>query len=249
MTLHEEVTKKRKEYFATATTKEKLAYLVQYYGLRTLLICIAVIFIGSWIYHLITDPDVILNGTFVNYTLADTTVNQEELANDFLASENIDPSEYVAEIQTNITIIQSEESYGQGMDQALYTQIASGVLDYAVGGLDVLGNYAYGYNFADLTTILSKEQIELFEPYFLYIDLAVLEERQEKMEDIPFPDFKKPDDMKQPIPVLLDISHFPIIQEIYGEDCSDICYGIIKKGEHQENAIKFLEYLSEKTMK
>ena len=244
MTLREEVTKKRQEYFATATPKEKFAYLVQYYGVRTLLIGIAVFFIGSWIYHLITDPERILSGTFINYNLYDTTVDKEELANEFLASQNIDPTEYVAEIQTNITIIQSEEYNGYQMDQALYTQLASGVLDFAVGEISALSNYAYGYHFVDLTTILSKEQIEVFKPYFFYIDLAVLEERQEKHEEIPLPDMRNPEAMKQPIPVLIDISNCPIIQEIYGENSSDICYGIIRKGEHQENAIKFLEYLS-----
>ena len=245
MTLREEVTKKRQEYFETATTKEKIAYLIQYYGIRTILICIAALFIGSWIYHLITDPERILSGTFVNYNLYDTTLNIDELEKDFLSAQKIDESEYMADFLTNITIVQSEEATGQQNDQTLYTQIASGVLDFAVADIEVLKNYAYGYHFADLTTILSKEQIEYFEPYFLYVDIAVMEERQEKHEEIPLPDMRNPEAMENPLPVLLDISNCPIIQEIYGENSSDICYGIIRKGEHQDNAIKFLEYLSD----
>lgn len=245
MTLREEVTKKRQEYFATATTKEKIAYLVQYYGIRTLLIGIAVFFIGSWIYHLITDPERILSGTFVNYNLYDTTLNVDELEKDFLSAQKIDESEYMADFLTNITIVQSEETAEPQSVQTLYTQIASGVLDFAVADIEILKNYAYGYHFADLTTILSEEQIEIFKPYFLYVDIAVMEERQEKHEDIPLPDMRNPEAMENPIPVLLDISNCPIIQEIYGENSSDICYGIIRKGEHQDNAIKFLEYLSD----
>lgn len=245
MTLREEVTKKRQEYFATATTKEKIAYFVQYYGIRTLLIGIAVFFIGSWIYHLITDPERILTGTFVNYTLYDTTLSADELEKDFLSAQKIDESNYMAEFLTNITMVQSEETNTYQIDQALYTQLASGVLDFAVAEAELLKNYAYGYHFFDLTTILSKKQIKYFEPYFLYVDIAAMEERQEKHEDIPLPDMRNPEAMKNPIPVLIDISNSPIIQEIYGEHSSDICYGILRKGEQKDNAVKFLEYLSD----
>ena len=249
MTLHEEITQKRQEYFATATPKQKLSYLLQYYGLRTLLICAAVIFIVSWICHLATAPERILTGTFVNYNLYNTTLNVDELENDFLSAQNIDSTKYIADFQTNITLVQSDEASTYQSNQALYTQIASGMFDFAVGELNFLSNYAYGYHFVDLTTVLSKEQIKVFEPYFLYIDLDVLIERQEKKEELPLPDFRNPDAMKKPIPVLVDISHCPITQEIYTTNSSDICYGIIRKNEHQENAIKFLEYLSEGSFK
>lgn len=244
MTLHEEITKKRQEYFKTATTKQKFAYFVQYYGLSTLLICIAAFFIVSWIYHLIVAPERILCGTFVNYNLCDTTLNINELESDFLTTHNIDESEYIAEFLTNITIIQSEETNAQQSDHALYTQVSSGVLDFAIAEADILKNYAYGYQFVDLTTILSAEQIEIFEPYFLYVDLDVMIEQQEKLEELPLPDMKNPKVMKNPIPVLIDMSDYAIIQEIYGKNSSNICYGIIRKCENPQNAISFLQYLS-----
>lgn len=245
MTLHEEIRKKQKEYFENATTYQKLVYLIRYYGVRTLITCISLFLVVIFIYKQTTEPECILNGTFVNYNVANTSLDKEVLAKNFLTEKNFDTSQYKAEFRTNITIAQSSENADWKIEQNLYAQIASGVLDFAVGELEFLDTYAYGHHFNDLTVILTEKQIELFKPYFLYIDMDVLSKRHETQEDIPFPDFRKPDEMKQPIPVMLDLSNFPIIQEIYGSNCSNICYGIIKKGENQENAIKFLEYLSQ----
>ena len=222
MTLREEIKKKRDAYFETATTKQKLSYLIQYYGIRAVLICTIICFIGSWIYHLITDPEIILNGTFVNYNLYNTTLDVNVLEKDFLSVQNINESEYEADFRTNIVIIESEEANDRPSLQSLDTQIASGVLDFAIADIEILESYAYGYHFVDLTTVLSKEQIDYFKPYFLYVDLDVMAQRQEKHEDIPIPDMRNPEIMKNPIPVLIDISNCPIIQEIYGEKSTDI---------------------------
>ncbi len=247
MALREEIRKKQEEYFATATIWQKISYLIQYYGVRTLLIGAALLFIGSFIYHHLTDPDTVLNGTFVNYDTNRASIKPEELANNFLSTQKIDTNEYTAEFYTNIRMQSAETSANRQIDSSFSTQIGSGVFDFTVCPLDILKTYAYGNYFVDLTTILSKEQIKTYEPYFLYIDMEVLAERHNKLKDIPLPDPQKPEDMGKPIPVMLNVSSSSIIQEIYGEDASNICYAIIPKGEHGENAIKFLEYIFPKS--
>lgn len=243
MALRDEIIRERKQYFAKSTMAEKVAYLFHYYGIQTLLLCIALFFFASFIYHYLTEPKCILNGTFVSFNSNSTSNNASKLAEDFLSSQNLDTSDYKVDFRTNITLYHPGESDEWQIEQALYTQISSGILDFAVGDLDIMNTYAYGYHFADLTTILSKEQIKIFEPYFLYVDLDVLIERSETHTDIPFSDFRQPENMKNPIPMMLDLSTSSLIQEIYGEKSNNICYGIIKKGENQKNAINFLEYL------
>lgn len=121
--------------------------------------------------------------------------------------------------------------------------LSSGVFDFVVADSELLMRYAYGYNFIDLTTVLTEQQLEYYKPYLRYIVIEVLSERLETHTDIPFPDCMKPEDMQQPIPVMVDLSQCKAMQQYYGQHSKNLVFATLRVGEHQENTLNFLDHL------
>lgn len=61
--------------------------------------------------------------------------------------------------------------------KVLTTRVAAGEIDFMVADVAALYDFAYDQYFAELSKILSEEQLKDYEPYLLYYDKAVLDER------------------------------------------------------------------------
>lgn len=249
MTIRDEIRRERQAFFKQATTKEKIKYIQDYYGLRIFIILVVLFFVGLIIYHSCTKPKSILNGSFINMGLYNMNYDANELGNAFLKAEKIDTSDYETAFVSNLTILNSEDPSAYEMHQILFTQMSAGALDFLVGTPDLLLTYAYDEAFTDLSTVLTREQIEQFKPYFLYVEGDLVEERAnpdtnlEELSAMTFPDCRKPEEMKHPIPVMIDLTESEKVQKLYNEKASDLCYAIIYTGENQEYALKFLNYI------
>jgi len=115
---------------------------------------------------------------------------------------------------------------------------------------DNLITYGYVQTLVDLSTILTDEQMKLYEPYFRYVDRAVSDTQDfKKLTATELPDCGKPESMKQPIPVMIDLTQCETITNLYGRDVPNLCIGIVSTGENQENAVKFLDYIMKKQHK
>lgn len=246
MALKDEIKCTRKEYFATATLKQKFEYLIHYYGPTALLIAAILGFILYAVLQTVLQPKIVLNGTFINLYTYDTKNEANELGAKYLKEKGIDTSKYTAKFGSNL-VISSDLAVSQQASQALISQVSAGILDFTVGSSDHLLSYGYEQIFADLTTILSEEQIKKYEPYFLYIDKEILLQKEnatfEELESIEYPDCTKPEDMKNPIPVFISITESDIINDLYGFSDPHRCIGIVFNGKNQENAIEFLDYI------
>ena len=86
------------------------------------------------------------------------------------------------------------------------------MLDFVVCDITSMENLAYSEFFVDLSTVLTKEQLDAYAPYLLYMDMAFLEDLKEIVEsenydvEIEVPDSTKPETMEKPIPVFINIS-------------------------------------------
>lgn len=249
MKLLESINHNRREYFKTATKKEKLKYLADYYGFRTIVCLAAVILATSLIIEACTKPDDILNGTFINLSQYGREMVAEELAADFMKEQKIDTKKYAALFNSSMTL-SSDAMADYEMHQALMVQMAGGKVDFIVSTPDSLIAYAYDEIFVDLTQLLTEEQIAVYEPYFLYVDKDIIRQRNEKkqsLEDLSeyvYPDCRKPEEMKDPMPVLIDFSEVKQIQELYNSKKLNLAFGLVSSGENKENAVKFLDFIT-----
>lgn len=252
MKLYEEINKNRREYFATATKKEKFKYIMDYYGFRTIVALIVLTIIIVTVVKSCTAPDVILNGTFINLSQYGRTHVAAELEERFLKDQKIDASEFTVSFGNSLIFSSTDVETTSASYQALAAQASAGTLDFIVSSPDSVMTYAYEGLFVDLTTVLSKEQIEMYEPYFLYVDKEVAIQKEDmtlssdEIFEENYPDCRKPEEMKKPIPVLIDLSQSKTIKDLYNAKKIDLCYGIVDLGENKDNAIIFLDYIMKK---
>ncbi len=249
MKLYESINKNRREYFATATTAEKFKYLVDYYGFRTIVALVILTISTILIVQACTAPESVLSGTFINISLYARENAVAELENEFMKEQKIDSSKFTADFGSNLTISESDPEMTSASYQVLAAQASGKTLDFIVSSPDFVITYAYEKLFVDLTDVLTPEQIEMYKPYFLYVDGEVIkaneriEQSSDEMFDRTYPDCRKPEEMKDPIPVLIDLSSCKKIKTLYNAKKIDLCFGIVETGPNLENSLKFLDFI------
>ena len=249
MRIREEIRMKRKEYFATATTKEKIKYLIDYYGWLSMGLALILAFIIFGIVEVATAPEPVINGAFINLSQYGENFLTEELGKEFLKELNVDTKKYSANFSDNLIISSADAETTSTTHQVLMVHMSGGMLDFIVASPENLITYAYDDLFVDLTTVLTEEEIEAYKPYFLYVDAAITKERNEgsksleELADYVYPDMTKPEDMKEPIPVFLDLSDNERMKELYNAKKLNISFCIVSTGKNQENTVKFLNFL------
>lgn len=250
MALRDEIKAERKAFLKDATPKQKLAYFWEYYKIPTIIITCIVIFVSNFIYHKITDPEVILNGLFLNTFQTEAEVTVADYEQLFFESQGIDTSEYAANFNDIYNLVGDDSADYESL-QAIWVQIASGTVDFMISPAGYVTDYAYNEFFVDLRTVLSDEQLEMYGEYFLYIDSAVVEEIAILSEDVDnevnveLPDPYKPDEMEDPIPVFIDLAQCEKLEEIYSYTIEKPVFTLLVNANNPELALEFLDYLME----
>ncbi len=252
--------REEREAIKHGTWKQKLEYFWDYYKIHTLVTAAVLIFVVSMIYNHITATEPVLDGIFLNAYSQKDSASTFTLMDDFAKAQKIDLKEYhvdsqqlahisVQEQQENANIDSTAASTANTSLQVIMTKTSAEVLDFIVGNHASMQEFAYGEYFIDLSEILSEEQYKQYEPYFLYIDMAVLERireannSMEKDSSISVPKSTSPEDLEDPIPVLIDLSQCQKLMEAYGYEPKNLAIGVIANSKHQEMALNFVDYL------
>ena len=249
MAIRDEIRRERQAFFATATPKEKILYLIDYYKFHALAAIVILSLLGYGIHHAVTAPEIVLNGLMTNVYTYNQPDHPTALGREFLKSEGIDTSEYDVSIGSNITLFEEDSADNYQGSQAMMVQAASGTLDFITGPAYILISYAYGGMFADLTTMLTEDELKAYEPYFYYMDGAVLkqleaaEDEMNPTSHISIPDSTKPEEMEDPIPVFIDMTKCEKLVTAYATDLKQLCFGVVVSAPHKDMALKFMHYL------
>ena len=234
--------REERERIKKGPLKTKVAYFWHYYKWHIIIPLLIISFIFWCIFSLITKRDTILNGMFLNAHSMNVTTLSAELAADFCKEYKINTEDYEVTLNTSFSLdsnnIESTANYQTA--QVLMAWIGAGTLDFVAGDSDALTVVAYGGYLVDLREVLSEEDFAKYEPYFLYIDEAVL-----YSEDIisEYPDCTKPEEMERPIPVLIDISASEEIAKLY-PGVNPVVLGVALKAPNTGTLSDFLDYLN-----
>lgn len=256
MALRDEI-KREQESLKTKPLKEKIQYIADYYKWQIIGVLVAVVCVCCFIYSGVTAKDELLRGVLLNVKLYNFDASQEDylkISDDFLTQQNLSGEKYKLALNTSITLTGGEDAetqYYQYQNQSvLTTQYAAGALDFITGDLNTIIDLAYVEYVIDLSEILSEEEYAAYEPYFLYIDKAVVDEINQSIENmessfqIDYPDCTNPNAMEEPIPVLIDMSQSEIVQTIYNYPANDtIVFGIFSNVQNEEYTVEFMNYL------
>lgn len=249
MALRDEIRRERQAVAKNGTWKDKWNYFTDYYLVGTIAIIAVIAFGINFIYTTVTKPDVVLNGAIVNtlnFEKKARSVN--ELADDFEEYAKINTEEEEVTFSGNLSLTGDQTSDYQ-TSQAITVPAQAGVMDFVICPLENILDYAYGGLFVDLNTVLTPAQMEALQPYFIYIDKAVVKEREEafdndiEISEIPIPDSKKPDAMKEPVPIFLNISACEKVTNTYAYEVTDLVFGICMNAPNSETICKFVDYI------
>ena len=254
MALRDEIKAARKDLVENGTPKEKIAYFFEYYTLHTVVIAAVLIFAISFIYQQVTKPDIVLNGLLLNVLSFEEGNPVEDMGDGFMEYIDMNTKEYDISLNSSLMINMGDSSQqGQVSDyqasQAMMVQCAAGAVDFISSPLNAILDYGYGDLFVNLENVLSEEDLKKYEPYFLYVDLAVIDKKNEAIEndqnadEIPCPDPTKPEEMEKPIPVFIDVTKCEKMANIYSYSTDTLTVAIAVNAPNPDRMSDFLAYL------
>jgi len=135
--------------------------------------------------------------------------------------------------------------------QAMMVQCAAGAVDFISSPFKAIQNYGYGELFVNLETVLSEEELETYAPYLLYVDLAVVDKKNEAIDndqnadEIPCPDPTKPEEMEKPIPVFIDVTSCEKMKNIYSYSPDTLAIAVAVNAPNPDRISDLLAYLFE----
>ena len=256
MALRDEIKAGRKELMENGSLKDKIAYFFDYYTLHTVVIAAVLIFAISFIYQQVTKPDIVLNGLLLNVLSFEEGDPVEDLRTGFMDYRDIDTKEYDISLNSSLMLNMGNPSQqGQVSDyeasQAMMVQCAAGAVDFISSPFKAIQNYGYGELFVNLETVLSEEELETYAPYLLYVDLAVIDKKNEAIDndqnadEIPCPDPTKPEEMEKPIPVFIDVTSCEKMKNIYNYSPDTLAIAVAVNAPNPDRISDLLAYLFE----
>lgn len=202
------------------------------------------------------DKKVILSGMLLNHDPGASEDMLSEAGAAFLADLQTEADNADVVLLTDWTYVTDDEEKAEDnyyTIQALNTYIQEGLLDFVTGDQQNMVLLAYGDFFADLSTVLSSEQMQRYEPYMRYVDLAILEEaRTMDSEDMlelingkttQFPDCTKPETMEKPIPVFIDISECQRITGYYPEENELLVFSVMQNAPNPDMITRWVDFI------
>ena len=241
--------REEREAIKHADFKTKAKYFWDYYKIHTIVAVSLVIFIVVLIHDIVTTKKDAIFIVPLN-CLVESEEDVSAFGQSYAEYAGIDTGKYEVEIDYNINFEQNAlEELQMSAPQRLMAYTATGALDVIIGGADIFPEQANQGMFGDLRDILSVEQLAKYEPYFYYVDMAVIDASYEITDpdatypDMPDPD--KPEDMEQPIPVGLFVTDCDILTDTFDFNGDYCAIGIMVDAPNVENSLKLLEYIFE----
>lgn len=240
--------KEERQSLKKAPFKKKMEYFWMYY--KWYVVCgIAVILL---VYFTATGilgtKDDVINGVAVDAKANDAML--AELYSSFLTEYGYDEKKEQVYFHCNLHMDDDLGSTMQQTNEYISAQMFGNALDICIMKPQFFGSYAYDCNFLDLSVYLKPEVLELFEGHIYYVDLPIAElyvDRLNNMlptDDIEIPDPTKPELMKDPHPVGIDISAFPAWMEAFGYEEGPVYLGVVKNTKRLHSIEQFLVFLS-----
>ena len=244
--------KNERESVKKGSVTQRAAYFWDYHKWHVFLALIIIAFVANYVYSLATKPETILNGILLNSYSEDFKDPSEDLVNAFLTEQHINSDKYDVYLDTSLHYTAAEPSRIIASNyqtmQVILSRSTIGDLDLITADLDAMIDLAYKDLFWNLTEVLREEQLVQYEPFFCYIDLAVVREldeanaRNEDTSHILFPDYSKPETMKEPVPVLIDVSKSEALRSAYDNAYDTLAIGIVNDT-NIEMSLRFLDFL------
>ena len=222
--------------------KQQLEHIVTYFWLPILLTAAILIATVSYAVHLVTLKEEALNVICVN---AVSNIEADEaFMNEFAQSAGIDLDEYVVYMSTNLSVSMEAPYTSPEAVQAIIAQLIAGSVDVMAADIDTLQPYFYQDFFYDLRDVLTADQQEKYQAYYLHMDLAVMRELLDAVNEEPvYPDPTKLELMEEPVPIALLLPTDTEFAQLCYPNRENVALVLPSNAKQLENGLAFLDYI------
>ena len=241
------------------TKKERLKNFWYYNKLYFIFGALVILFVIVEVSKVTNQQGMAFNVQFFN--VVSNTMTAEGLTDEgdaymteFGQSLGMDLEKNVIETQMYLGFDAFDDSNGEteySIVQNIGAYIENGDLDMFVADASAFQYFAYWEALEDLRNVLPAEDIEKLEPYFYYVDQAVIDEIanyaiDDEEYNQPRPDPKDPSQMQDPVPVgiYLDEANADFYENFQIENGTGVM-GVFQNSKHPELCRAFIDYVLE----
>lgn len=230
--------------------KERFDYFWDYHKGHVIITAIAVILVSSLVTQIINRKETAFFVAMLN--CIDLTDSSGEYAAAFEAHAGINSEKETAIFDTTMHIdMSSMDEITQSSLEKMMIYLAAQEIDMVMGDEKIMENYANNETFMDLREILNTEQIAKYEPYFYYVDQAVIDEKKAQQDAMNYdyvpvyPDPRHPEVMENPIPVGIYLDNAEELKESYYFSGEDPLIAIVLNTLRPELSVQYIDYILE----
>lgn len=236
--------KEEREEIKNRSFKEKMSYFWDYYKWHVIGTAIGIFLVVSLIVTFVNKKETAYYSAFVNMA---ETWDSEDYKKAFSTAAGVNPKKEVVYFDANMRIdFSAMDQATLSTTQKLLVFISGKELDSLLGDRVVMNRYAYNDVLVDLRDFLTEEEYQKHEPYFFYMDRALLSAVEaDPGGDIDYPENPRdPSTMEDPVPVGIYLHDCKKFSEAYlfGEEQ---CISFIMNCPHPELNHFFLNYIME----
>lgn len=239
--------REEREALKHGTPKEKFAYFCDYYKWHVIVAAALIAFAASLIYQIATRKDTAFFAAVINGIERGT---EGEYAQGFAEYAGIDQENFQVIFDASMRInLGTLDQNTMASSEKLVAYIAGKDVDVFVTDTVIMQQYANSDTFHDLREFLTAEQYAAYEPYFYYIDQAVVDEKNTAQRNLDnsyvvvYPDPRDPGAMREPVPVGIYLDSASPLREHYYFADEDVIVGVVGNTERGDTASRFLDYL------
>ena len=207
---------------------------------------LALIAVISIIVQIVTNKEDVLFGIVVNSRVLSS---DQEFAASFMEYAGIDSKKYEVSFDSSLYITEQLSQDTVLTRQLILVYTAAHDMDVAIMDTLAFESYAYNRLFFDLSAVLPEDMLSSLEGRIYYMDNAVAKEMEaaqdanRSTEEIVCPDPFQPDEMKEPIPIGIDISDCEALKDAYYYPDKPVLLGLPATSDRTDMAIRFIEFL------
>ena len=227
--------------------KERWNYFLDYYKWHALAAILAIVVLVQGIVGIVTRKEVAFSGILLNCMIS---YEDDAFLQGFYDHAGLDSKKQEAAFYTDITLTDRNSKTDITAFQRIIAGIATKDTDFVVGQAANFRLCAYSTSrmFMDLRELLDEATLEKLSDKIYYIDGAVVEQisapvGEELNTNVKYPDPFKPETMKDPIPVGIDVSKCEEFQSTYYFPNTKLYLGIATTTPRQDAAKAFIDYL------
>lgn len=247
MTILEHIKKERAK-LEGKSPKERWEYFWEYYKWPVLAVVLAVVLLIQGIVSVVNKKEIVFSGFVLNSKIA---LDDDAFLQGFYDYAGIASDKQEAAFYSDITLGDGNSKSDITAFQRIMAGIATKETDFVVGQAISFRLCAYNTSniFLDLRNFFDEDTLERFSDRLYYIDgavLAILDAPLGEQVDtsaLEYPDPTKPETMKDPIPVGIDISDREAFQSAYYLTDTTLYLGVIANTPRLELTLQFIEYL------